>query len=87
MAIPLPAFALRHPRYTGLLVFVLLCSTFLLMPFHSPDLPYPGSLSKYHPGVPLEEWVRREELHYMDVLAGRKWLIERYGGDITKIDP
>ena len=89
MAITLPAFVHRHPRYTALLAFVLLCSTLLLFPFHGPERPYSGLStlsSKFHPGVGLEEWVRREEIHYMDALAGRKWLIEQYGGDIHKID-
>lgn len=94
MAIILPAFVQRHPRYSGLLVFVLLCSTLLLIPFHSsappallgPPHPDSDSNSKYHPGVSLEEWVRNEELHYQDVLKGRRWLIDDLGGDPNKID-
>ncbi len=95
MAVLLPVFVQRHPRYTGMLAFVLLCSTLLLIPFRSsssPALfapPHPGSdpNSKYHPGVSLEEWVRHEEAHYQDVLKGRKWLINDLGGDPNKIDP
>ena len=89
MAIALPAFVHRNPRYTVLLIFVLVCSTFLLIPFHAPSVaPYADYLpSKFRPGVSLEEWVRREEIHYGETLRARKDMITKYGPEPSKVDP
>lgn len=87
MAIALPAFVHRNPRYSVLLLFVLVCSTFLLLPLH--PAPYADYVpSKFRPaGMSLEEWVRREDLHYAEVLKGRKQLIQQYGPEPAQLDP
>ena len=88
----LPAFANRNPRYTIFLLFALVCSTFLLLPFRVPSIATSGYAdyipSKFRPaGVSLEEWLRHEEMNYAEVVKGRNQLIQKYGPDPAKVDP
>ena len=94
-AVTLPAFVHRNPRYTILLIFVLVCSSLLLIPgpVHMPPAMSPSKYVDYIPskfrsgGQSLEEWVRREEAHYAEVLKGRRQLIQKYGPDPARVDP
>ena len=100
MAITLPAFVHRNPRYTILLIFVLVCSSFLLLPHpdssslsstfsSSSASAYVNAVTnKFRPqGQSLEQWVADEEMHYNEFLEKRHAFIQKYGPEPAQVDP
>ena len=83
------AFVNRNPRYVTLLAFVLICSTLLLVPWHSSSLPRLQEYipSKFRGHMSLEEFVRQEEVYYADMLSARAEMIKDYGPTPDKVDP
>lgn len=76
----------RHPRYIVLLLFLLACSTLILIPWPS-GASFDGYLpSKFRGSMSLEEFVAREELRYANLLADRQDLIEHYGPKPDQVD-
>jgi hypothetical protein len=77
-------FAVRNPIYTSLVVFFLLCSTLLLLPWHSGlvgDIP-----SKFRGSMTVEMFVKEEELKYASLLARRHSMIQHYGPSPDQVD-
>lgn len=77
----------RHPRYSTLLVLVLLAVTFLLYPSH-PSIHGPGgAFAKPGMGGPgrLQQYLRQEEDHYNKVLADREGMVRKWGPTASQV--
>lgn len=78
----------RHPRYSLLLVVVLIAASFLLFPsapvsFNSiSDVDY---FRNRNNGRPLKAVLRDEEQRYQKVLADREAMVRKWGPTADKV--
>ena len=79
----------RHPRYSTLLVVVLLTAAFLLFPSHPPiplnrtsDVEYFKTKGS---GRSLKATLRDEEMRYQKVLADREAMVRKWGPTADRV--
>lgn len=94
----MPGLSSRHPRYTIFLTLLVLAALFLLLPdssspygynaFYDTPAPHPSGGSQLNiVDVGLPSRVARAERIYEKMLAKRKGLFRKFGGDSKTIVP